>query len=419
MAYGTIKADTFIYDSSGDQTLSLANLVQSTGATFTGNIVLNAQTDVRFADADSSNYVGFQAPSSVSSNLLYTLPGADGNAGEQLTTDGSGTLSWSAAVNVAAASLTGNTLASGVTASSLTSVGTLGATTFNGDVTFTGASSNGLWDKSANAFVANLTGDVTGDLTGNVTGNCSGTAATVTGATQSNITALGTLAGLTSSSHVTLNSASELRLADSDSSNYLAFKAPGTVSSNITYTYPAADGTSGYVLSTDGSGALSWVDRSVDLSANRTFTGTQTFNGASNKLSAVFKNTAEVCVTTSTAATGTINYDTTNQSVRFSKSNATGNFVLNFRGSSGTTMNNILPASDMSLTVAFLVQQGGTAYYCTSVEIDGTTSQVTTEWQGGSAPSSGNANSIDVYTFTIIKTASATYTVLAAQTQFA
>ena len=71
MAYGTIKADTFIYDSSGDQTLSLANLVQSTGATFTGNIVLNAQTDVRFADADSSNYVGFQAPSTVSSNLLY------------------------------------------------------------------------------------------------------------------------------------------------------------------------------------------------------------------------------------------------------------------------------------------------------------------------------------------------------------
>ena len=130
MAYGTIKADTFIYDSSGDQTLSLANLVQSTGATFTGNIVLNAQTDVRFADADSSNYVGFQAPSSVTSNLLYTLPGADGNAGEQLTTDGSGTLSWSAAVNVAAASLTGNTLASGVTASSLTSVGTLTSVPF-------------------------------------------------------------------------------------------------------------------------------------------------------------------------------------------------------------------------------------------------------------------------------------------------
>ena len=57
--------------------------------------------------------------------------------------------------------------------------------TFTGDVTFTGASSNGIWDASANAFVAN------------VTGNCSGTAATVTGAAQSNITSVGTLTGLT------------------------------------------------------------------------------------------------------------------------------------------------------------------------------------------------------------------------------
>ena len=419
MAYGKIKADTFVYDNSGsDVEITVSTIPSSSSPTFTGNLTMNAQGDIRLADSDSSNYVGFQAPATVASNVVWTLPSADGSSGQQLSTNGSGVLSWTAPTNTAAADLTGNTLASGVTASSLTSVGTLGATTFNGDVTFTGASSNGLWDKSANAFVANLTGDVTGDLTGNVTGNCSGTAATVTGATQSNITAVGTLAGLTSSSHVTLNSASELRLADSDSSNYLAFKAPGTVTSNITYTYPAADGTSGYVLSTDGSGALSWVDRSFSLSTDRTFTGTQKFDGTSAKLAARFKNTAEVCQTTSTAATGTINYDTTNQSVRYSKSNATANFVLNFRASSGTSLNTIL-ANDESLTVAFMAQQGGTAYYCTSVQIDGTTSQVTTEWQGGSAPSSGNANSIDVYTFTIIKTASATFTVLAAQTQFA
>lgn len=158
MAYGTIKADTLIYDSSGDQTLSFANLVQKTGATFTGDIVLNAQKDLRFADADSSNYVGFQAPATVGSNVVWTLPAADGSAGQQLATDGSGNLSFTTATNVAAADLTGTTLASGVTASSLTSVGTLGATTFDGDVTFTGASSNGTWDKSADAFVGNLTG---------------------------------------------------------------------------------------------------------------------------------------------------------------------------------------------------------------------------------------------------------------------
>lgn len=163
MAYGTIKADSLIYDSSGsDVTLNLANVVDKTGATFTGNIVLNAQTDVRFADADSSNYVGFQAPATISSNLLYTLPGADGSAGQQLTTDGSGTLSWAAATNVAAASLSGTTMAANVVTSSLTSVGTLTGLTINGDVTFTGASSNGGWDKSENKFTGNLVGNVTG-----------------------------------------------------------------------------------------------------------------------------------------------------------------------------------------------------------------------------------------------------------------
>ena len=90
--------------------------------------------------------------------MLWTLPGADGSSGQQLSTDGSGTLSWSDATNVQAASLTGTTMASNVVTSSLTTVGTLGSTTFDGDVTFTGASSNGLWDKSADAFVADLTG---------------------------------------------------------------------------------------------------------------------------------------------------------------------------------------------------------------------------------------------------------------------
>ena len=200
MAYGTIKADSLVYDSGGsDTTVTLSNLVSSAGgalATFTGDVTLNAQKDLRFADADSSNYVGFQAPATISSNVVWTLPATDGTAGYQLTTDGSGTLSWTAATNTAAADLTGSTLASGVTASSLTSLGTLTGLTINGDVTFTGASSNATWDKSANAFVGNVTGDLTGNVTGNVTGNCSGTALTVTQAAQTAITSLGTLTAL-------------------------------------------------------------------------------------------------------------------------------------------------------------------------------------------------------------------------------
>ena len=68
-------------------------------------------------------------------------------------------------------------------------------------------------------------------------------------------------------------------------------------------------------------------------------------------------------------------------------------------------------------TIAHIVAQGATAYYNSAFQIDG--SSVTPEWQGGAAPTAGNINSLDVYTYTIIKTGSSTFTVLAAQTQFA
>jgi hypothetical protein len=70
-----------------------------------------------------------------------------------------------------------------------------------------------------------------------------------------------------------------------------------------------------------------------------------------------------------------------------------------------------------SITIAHIVSQGGTAYYNSAVEIDG--SSVTPEWQGGTAPTSGNTSSLDTYSYTIIKTADATFTTLASQTQFA
>jgi hypothetical protein len=69
------------------------------------------------------------------------------------------------------------------------------------------------------------------------------------------------------------------------------------------------------------------------------------------------------------------------------------------------------------MTFAVLATQGSTAYYLNAYQVDG--SAVTPKWQGGSAPTGGNASGIDVYTFTIIKTAAATFTVLASQTQFA
>ena len=126
-------------------------------------------------------------------------------------------------------------------------------------------------------------------------------------------------------------------------------------------------------------------------------------------------NVAEVATVSATAATGTINYDVGTQAVLYYTTNATGNFTLNFRTSSGTSLNTAM-STGQSVTVAFLCTNGSTAYYNSAVQVDG--SSVTPKWQGGTAPSSGNASSVDIYTYTIVKTASATFTVFASQTQF-
>jgi hypothetical protein len=127
-------------------------------------------------------------------------------------------------------------------------------------------------------------------------------------------------------------------------------------------------------------------------------------------------NIAEIATISATAATGTINYDLTTQSVLYYTTNASGNFTINVRGNSGLTLNNML-STGQSVTLAFLCTNGGTAYYQTGFQVD--SSSITPKWQGGTAPTSGNASSIDSYVYTIIKTANATFTVLASQTKFA
>jgi hypothetical protein len=112
-----------------------------------------------------------------------------------------------------------------------------------------------------------------------------------------------------------------------------------------------------------------------------------------------------------TAATGTVNFDAITQGVLYYTSNASGNWTLNVRGDSGTALNSVLSTGD-AITVSFLVTNGGTAYRHTALTIDG--SAVTPKWSGGTAPAAGNASSIDAYSFTIVKTASATYTVFGA-----
>ena len=124
------------------------------------NVQLDARNSLRFADTDSSHYVAFKAPATVSSNVTWTLPAADGSANYVLATDGSGTLSWIAdpagqwTTSGSNIYFTGGNVGIGDTSPS-NPLSVTGASAFNGDVTFTGASYNVTWDKSADDLIFN------------------------------------------------------------------------------------------------------------------------------------------------------------------------------------------------------------------------------------------------------------------------
>lgn len=124
----------------------------------------------------------------------------------------------------------------------------------------------------------------------------------------------------------------------------------------------------------------------------------------------------EQCTVSTTAATGTINFDALTQSVLYYTTNSSGNWTLNIRASSGTTLNTAM-AIGQSLTIAFMATNGATAYYQSALTIDG--ASVTPKWLGGIAPTSGNTSAIDAYVLTVIKTANATFTVIASQSKYA
>ena len=123
----------------------------------------------------------------------------------------------------------------------------------------------------------------------------------------------------------------------------------------------------------------------------------------------------ETVTVTGTSATGTLQFDVITQSVLYYNGAATANFVINFRGNAGTTLNALM-ATGQAVTCTLLSQNGATAYYPTSITIDGTTN--TPRWQNGVPAVNGNPNAIDAYSYTIIKTAASTYTVLATQVKF-
>ena len=173
-------------------------------------------------------------------------------------------------------------------------------------------------------------------------------------------------------------------------------------------------------------GATATFNNAVSVSGTAYFTGKVGVGGVSpsvmlhvqgsSTMGAVkLPNILEPANVTAVNASGTHNYDVASQSVWYFTANASSNWTLNLRGSPGTQLNTIMAVGDV-ITVVHLVTQGGTAYYNNAVQVDGVA--VTPKYQGGSAWTAGNANSIDAYAYTVIKTAASAFTILASQTQF-
>lgn len=204
--------------------------------------------------------------------------------------------------------------------------------------------------------------------------------------------------------------------------SYLGSVTVGT----LTLSSPLSAANGGTGLSSLGSGVATFLGTpsSANLAAavtGETGTGALVFGTSPSLTGASLTNplitsARETVTIAASAASGTVNYDVSSQSVLYYTSNASGNWTLNVRGDSGTTLNSIM-STGQSITIAFLVTNGSTPYRQTALTIDG--SAVTPKWQGGSAPSAGSASSVDIYTLTIIKSASATYTAFESFTKFA
>ena len=154
----------------------------------------------------------------------------------------------------------------------------------------------------------------------------------------------------------------------------------------------------------------------INVNSNTAGTALLTITTSTTTPALKVPNIVEPSNVVGSAPTSTTNFYLSSGAVQYYTANTANNWTLNFAFSSGTSLNTAMAVGD-SMSCTMIVTNSTTAYYPSAFTIDGTS--VTPKWQGGTAPTSGDASAIDSYTFVIIKTASATYTVLATQTKFA
>jgi hypothetical protein len=333
--------------------------------------------------------------------LAGTLAVANGGTGQSSFTNDYihyGSFSTSASLQ-----FNGTNLSVGVTPAATRGVIQVGPT----NIGFTSANALLAGAQSVNAGVQHILQNTSAGVSASASywvANNNGTATTNYGKLSMNSS------GYTGSGSLNLASAVSLSASNGDlvlgtvSSNAIHFVIGASATDAITIdtsgavAFNGSYGTAGQFLRSGGTGAVpTWA--AVTLNANSVVLG-------------LIETTNVVAA----APSSTQNIDCITSTVWYYTANTSANWVLNIRGNSGTSLNTLM-ATGTSITVVFAATNGGSAYYQTAIQIDGLTQTV--RYQGGAAPTAGNTSSVDIYTATIFKTGSATYSVFASQVKFA
>ena len=412
---GTLNATAFVGDGSGLTNLNAGNIgtvANANYASYAGIVVNPAQSNITSVGTLTSLAVTGNINSG---NVISTFYGS----GAGLTNIPAGNVVGT--VSSATAASTAGTVTTAAQPN-ITSTGTLTSLVVTGNInsgnvisTFYGSGA-GLTLLPA----ANVVGKVANAVYADVAGSAgpSDTANTVINNAQPNITSVGTLVSLTSTGTITAaNFSGNLAGNGFAITSINGSNVSGTVGLATTATTAGAATTAGTV--TVGSqpnitsvGILSGLNVSgaVNVTGTISATGNTSFASGTQQIRDIIEQANIV----NSALTGAINVNLIGPSTNYYTVAATGNWVINFRGNSSVTTNSYLATNQMT-TTTLLATVGGTAYYPTAITVDNV--PVTPKWLGGT-PVAGTANKVTAYTFTIMKTGSAAYTVFASTANY-